>query len=93
MEGAARLLHEQIRALRTHGLHFDRAVMVGGPSHSPIWPDIVADITGLDITIGDRTSGARGAALLAGIGIALYPEPSFVAVAADNHDAPRDRLS
>jgi len=93
MEGAARLLHEQLLALRTHGLRFDRAVMVGGPSRSPIWPDIVADITGLDITIGGRSAGARGAAMLAGIGIGLYPEPSFVAAAVNNHDAPGGRVS
>ncbi len=93
MEGAARLLHEQILALRPYGLRFDRAVMVGGPSRSPIWPDIVADITGLDITIGGRTSGARGAALLAGIGMGLCPEPSFIAAAASNSDAPGDRVS
>jgi len=93
MEGAARLLHEQLLALRTHGLRFDRAVMVGGPSRSPIWPGIVAEVTGLDITIGGRTSGARGAALLAGIGVGLYPEPSFVAAAATNHGDSGDRVS
>jgi xylulokinase len=93
MEGAACLLREQILDLRAHGLRFDRAVMVGGPSRSPIWPDIVADITGLDITIGGRSAGARGAAMLAGIGVGLCPGPSFGAAAADNDGVPGSRAS
>ena len=81
MEGAARLVNDKILALQPHGLHFDQAVMVGGPSRSPVWPDIVAEITGLDITIAGRSAGARGAAVLAGIGIGLYRdrEVSFLA--------------
>jgi xylulokinase len=72
MEGAAHLLHEKLRELATHGDHFTRAVMVGGPATSPIWPQIVADITGLAVTVGGRGAGARGAAMLAGIGAGLY---------------------
>ena len=79
MEGAARLVNEQIVALRACGLRFDGAVMVGGPAQSPVWPSIVADITGLELTVGGRSAGARGAAMLAGIGLGLYPEPSSLA--------------
>ena len=74
MEGAARLLNEKIRELKAHGFHYDRAVMVGGPSRSPIWPHIVAEITGIDVNVGTRTAGAEGAAMLAGIGIKLYKD-------------------
>lgn len=65
MEGAARLLNEKIVALRTHGFRYDRAVMVGGPAQSPVWPQIVAALTGLDVTVGARSAGAQGAAMLA----------------------------
>jgi xylulokinase len=65
MEGAARLLNEKIIELTAHGFHYKRAVMVGGASRSPIWPGIVAEFTGLEVTAGDRSAGARGAAMLA----------------------------
>jgi xylulokinase len=72
MEGAARLLHEKLQALEAQGFHFTQAVMVGGPAASPIWPAIVAELTGLAVTVGDRAAGARGAALLAGLGAGCY---------------------
>lgn len=72
MEGAARMLNEKIVALRTHGLRYDRAVMVGGPAKSPVWPGIVADITGLKVAVGGRSAGAQGAAILAGLGAGIY---------------------
>jgi len=72
MEGAARLLNEKIVALKEHGFRYDRAVLVGGPARSPVWPGIVADITGLEVAIGARSAGAQGAAILAGLGAGLY---------------------
>jgi len=81
MEGAARLLAEEIRKLEQHGFHYERAVMVGGPSRSPIWPRIVAEITGMDVAVGSRTAGAKGAAMLAGIGMGLYRNEHAAALA------------
>ncbi len=72
MEGAARLLNNKILALKTHGLRYDSAVMVGGPANSPVWPGIVSQTTGLKMTTAGRSAGARGAALLAGIGCGAY---------------------
>lgn len=72
MEGAARLLNEKIAELKTHGFRYDRAVMVGGPAGSPVWPAIVAATTGIDVTVGGRSAGAQGAAILAGIGTGFY---------------------
>jgi sugar (pentulose or hexulose) kinase len=68
MEGAARLLNDKLLALKAHGFQYDRAVMVGGPAESPLWPRIVAEITGIDVAGGGRAAGARGAAMLAGRG-------------------------
>ena len=84
MEGAARLLNEKIRNLTDLGFHYEKAVLVGGPSNSPIWPDIITETTGLDLTVGSRTAGARGAAILAGIGAGLYR---------DEHAALEDHLT
>ncbi len=72
MEGAARLLNGKVRELESRGFRYQRAVMVGGPSRSPIWPKIVAEITGINVVAGSQSAGARGAAILAGIGAGLY---------------------
>ncbi|MCK5844225.1 MAG: hypothetical protein KAG97_05915, partial [Victivallales bacterium] len=68
MESAARLLNEKLESLVKNGIRFERAVMVGGPSKSPIWPGIVQDITGIKVTIGSQFAGAIGAAKLASSG-------------------------
>lgn len=72
MESAVRLLSEKLQALGDHGLSFARAVMVGGPSASGLWTRLLAEASGLEITVGGRSAGARGAALLAGIGAGVY---------------------
>jgi sugar (pentulose or hexulose) kinase len=72
MEGAARLLKEQLDRLRDSGFVFEEAVMAGGASHSPVWPEIIENITGLRLRKGTAHSGARGAAILAGIGAGVY---------------------
>ncbi len=74
MESAARLIAERIDNLRAAGFTYRRAVMVGGPSRSPVWPSIVAAHTGLEITRGGRAAGARGAAMLAGIAAGVYAD-------------------
>lgn len=74
MESAVRLLSDKLLALGDHGLKFARAVMVGGPSASALWTGLLAAATGLQITVGGRSAGARGAALLAGIGAGIYSD-------------------
>ena len=66
MEGAARLLNEKIKQLELLGIKFNSAIMVGGPSKSPIWPQIIEEITGISLTVGSQHAGAKGAAMLAG---------------------------
>jgi len=72
MEGAAELLNEKIKILASNGIKFNSAVMVGGPSKSPIWPRIVEEITGISLTVGSQHAGAKGAAIIAGIGAKIY---------------------
>jgi sugar (pentulose or hexulose) kinase len=54
--------------LEAQGFNFTQALLVGGPSKSPVWPSIIAEITGLELSVGSAHAGAQGAALLAGIG-------------------------
>ena len=72
MEGAAELLNEKIKILAVNGIKFNNAVMVGGPSKSPVWPKIVEEITGISLTVGSQHAGAKGAAIIAGIGAKIY---------------------
>jgi sugar (pentulose or hexulose) kinase len=86
MEGAARLLAEKLASLRAHGFDYDEAVMVGGPSDNEVWTSILADVTGLRLTTGGRSAGARGAAMLAGIGAGWYPDEAAALSAWRNTD-------
>jgi sugar (pentulose or hexulose) kinase len=74
MENAAELLNEKIIDLKKADIIFESAVMVGGPSKSPIWPDIVEEITGIKLTVGSQHAGAKGAAIIAGIGAGIYKD-------------------
>ena len=50
--------------------------LTGGGSRSTAWSQLLADATGLRIEITDtHEAGARGAAMLAGIGIGLLDDP------------------
>jgi len=50
--------------------------MVGGAAESPIWPKIVADVTGLPVVLPSTTQAAScGAAILAGVGSGVFSSP------------------
>ena len=72
MESSARLLNEKLDDQRANGFEFREAVLVGGPSKSPVWPGIIERATGLRLKLGSSHSGARGAAILAGVGVGIY---------------------
>ena len=73
MEGTAFEMKRKIQELAEAGMPAERIAMVGGPAESPIWPRIVADITGLELRlINGQSAGAVGAAILAGIGAGIF---------------------
>lgn len=73
MEGVAFLMREGIEELAASGIAARRVTMVGGSAESPIWPQILADVIGVELEMGyGQTAGALGAAVLAGIGVGLY---------------------
>ena len=50
----------------------DKLIVVGGAAHSPLWMQIIADITGYPVyTIAENVEAALGAALLAALGAGL----------------------
>lgn len=64
-----------IDVLHDAGLAVDRAVMSGGGSRSPHWPQILADGLGVPITVPEaRETGALGAAIGAGVAVGLFAD-------------------
>lgn len=64
-----------ITVLKNAGVTFDRAVLSGGGSRSPHWPQMFADGLNLPITVSKTTeTGALGAAIGAGCGVGLFAD-------------------
>jgi xylulokinase len=74
MESTAYALRETIDRLRAAGIEPRDLRTTGGPTRSPLWNQITADVTRLPIILPTDAAGAAyGAALLAGLGVGLYP--------------------
>ena len=75
MESAAFEMKEKIEQLSIVGIAAKNITMVGGPSESPVWTQIIADITGLELRlISGQAAGAIGAAIMAGIGVGIFKD-------------------
>ena len=73
LEGITFELRQMIEGMRSEQTPIASLVMVGGAAQSTCWPQIVADVTGLPVTVpGVQEAAARGAALLAGMGLGLF---------------------
>ncbi len=73
MEGTAFEMRRRIDGLAAAGIGAQRLAMVGGPAESPVWPALLAEVTGLEMRlVNGRTAGAFGAAVLAAVGAGLY---------------------
>ncbi|MDX1357677.1 MAG: FGGY-family carbohydrate kinase, partial [Clostridia bacterium] len=57
-----------------NGLRGTRIAMAGGPTQSKLWMKILQDMLGTDISIAGSLAGAKGAAIMAGIGIGVYKD-------------------
>ena len=75
MEGIAYELRWALAELAAHGVAAHELVMVGGAAKSPLWPQIVADVTGLPVVLPSvDEAAARGAAILAGVGAGIFAD-------------------
>ncbi len=64
-----------VDVLRAAGVGFGRAVISGGGSKSPYWPQIFADGLRVPVTVAAaRETGALGAAIGAGVGVGLFAD-------------------
>ncbi len=72
LESSAFELRWAIENIRAFGLPVNGLWMVGGAARSPIWPQILADVTEIPISLTQYTHGpSLGAALLAAKGLGL----------------------
>ena len=73
MVGTALAVRRRLAALSSTGFEPRRIVIVGGPSNSEVWTQIVADALGRELHLaGAAMAGATGAAMLAGIGAGIF---------------------
>jgi xylulokinase len=73
MEGAAFELRLALEQVRRAGMPIDALWMVGGATHSAVWPQLVADVTGLPLRVTHSAQlPAVGAAMLAGWGVGCF---------------------
>ena len=77
MEGIAYSVKRQmgiVKDLDTQDrLHIRQILMVGGPSNSHIWPQIVSDIMDLPVrVVCGSTASSVGAAMIAGVGAGVF---------------------
>ena len=63
MNGTAKLFADSVKKLdMPHPI--TKVYLCGGPSKSPVWPDIIRKYTGFNLEVTDSFTGARGAARL-----------------------------
>ena len=73
MEGAAYELRWALEPIRRAGMPIEQMWMIGGAAQSPLWPAIVADVTGVPLSLPQYEHWpAVGAAILAGVGIGAF---------------------
>lgn len=73
LEGVAFEVRWALETVRQAGLPATQLWLSGGAGHSPVWPQILADVTGLSLTLTDYANWpVLGAAVLAGVGAGLF---------------------
>jgi xylulokinase len=75
LEGTAFALKHNVEVAQQAGVSFSEIRSVGGGARSALWNQIKADVLGLPILLPQTGVGAAfGAAVLAGMGLGLYPD-------------------
>lgn len=73
MEGISMGLCDCLDVIRSTGITLQSLRFCGGGSKSVVWRQMLADMFGVPVTIGNG-SAALGAAILAAVGCGLYPD-------------------
>jgi L-xylulokinase len=74
-EGVAFEHRRHIEVLREAGLSFDSAALSGGGARSAVWPQMLADVLGIPVSLARcAEAGALGAAIAAGVGAGFFAD-------------------
>jgi L-xylulokinase len=66
---------KHVETLRAAGANFDKVILSGGGSRSPVWPQMFADILNVPISVAVcQETGALGAAIAAGVGAGVFSD-------------------
>ena len=88
MEGVVFSLRDGLELMQAMGLSIERIIASGGGTQHPLWLQLQADILGAEVVRTEtQEAAALGAALLAGIGVGLYPDFSTASAAAVRYRA------
>jgi len=72
LEGVAYAMRYSIKSAEDAGIPLKRALLVDGGAKSPLWRQIITDVTNIPFTYIEKAPGAPlGDALLAGVGVGL----------------------
>jgi xylulokinase len=75
VEGITLEVYDMLQALVRAGVPFDTVHLLGGPTKSDVWNQIQADIYGHTVcTLCNTDAAVTGAAILAGVGVGLFPD-------------------
>ncbi len=80
MEGIAFHIRWIVEAMEHVGFEIDAMQAIGGGSVSPLWTQIIADVTGKQLNVVEHPleAGAIGAAMAVAVGLGIYPNMDAV---------------
>lgn len=74
-EGVAFEHRRHLDTLRAAGARISALTLSGGGTRSPVWPQMMADVLGLPLAVGDaEETGALGAAMAAAVGVGVFAD-------------------
>lgn len=82
LEGTCYAFRQNLKILQELGAFSNRGEVIatGGPAASPLWMQLLADISGLEVSVLDNTLGAPfGDVILAGVAAGIYPDQASAA--------------
>jgi len=75
LEGAGFELRWALESIASAGMPVDHLWLIGGAARSPVWPDILCNITGIPISTTQYKHGpALGVAIIAGVKVGVYQD-------------------
>ncbi len=74
LEGIAYSLLDSQQVISELGLSLQDIRIIGGGAKSPLWRRIIADVMGMPVMVPRAGDASFGAALIAGVGIGLFPD-------------------